>query len=290
MRLELAGSIILPNDIVLTFTSNQNFIPQTYLDLGYTHFEVICIGGGGGAGGGIDTGNIGTLVRSYGGSGGGGGLHRVKGLLEALGPTCPIVIGAGGIAGVNHASNPSLVGSGGNGGATTFNGTTCQASGGTGGFGVRTNGLTLDPQGWGGTGGVGGRTTAGGGASGGATYANPNMTVVQSAIAGVDGTYADGIGQGGGGGAGGIGKYPSTIMINGSPGGRGSYNATDISVFGPGGGISKDPLMGVTIVPGGASGAKASPLNSLPYVYGQSKGGRLPGDPGVVVIRLTSEV
>ena len=28
------------------------------------------------------------------------------------------------------------------------------------------------------------------------------------------------------------------------------------------------------IIPGGASGAKASPLNGLPTVYGQSKGDR----------------
>jgi hypothetical protein len=41
-------------------------------------------------------------------------------------------------------------------------------------------------------------------------------------------------------------------------------------------------------MPGGASGAKAAPLNGLPTVYGQS-GARIPGSPGTVIIRLTAE-
>ena len=48
-------------------------------------------------------------------------------------------------------------------------------------------------------------------------------------------------------------------------------------------------LAGAQNIPGGASGAKASPLNGLPTVYGQSKGTRVAGDPGIVVIRLTAE-
>jgi hypothetical protein len=41
-------------------------------------------------------------------------------------------------------------------------------------------------------------------------------------------------------------------------------------------------------MPGGASGAKAAPVNGLPYVYGKSIGDLHQSDPGVVVIRLTS--
>ena len=96
MRFELAGSLIHPDPLVLKFNSNANFDVLQYIDLGYTHFEVICIGGGGGRGGGIDTANTGTLIRSYGGAGGGGGFHRVRGLLSALPDTCPVVVGAGG--------------------------------------------------------------------------------------------------------------------------------------------------------------------------------------------------
>src|SRR4051812_4610113 len=84
MRLELAGSLIQPDPLVLTFVANANFTPQDYIDLGYSHFEVICIGAGGGTGGGYDTLNTGTLIRSLGGAGGGGGFHRTRGLLSAL--------------------------------------------------------------------------------------------------------------------------------------------------------------------------------------------------------------
>ena len=54
-------------------------------------------------GGGIDTANTGTLVRSYGGAGGGGGVHRVLGLLSGLPTSCPVVVGAGGALGTEHA-------------------------------------------------------------------------------------------------------------------------------------------------------------------------------------------
>ena len=57
MRIELAGSLVHPDPLVIKFNSNQNFTPSTYIELGYTHFDVICIGGGGGMGGGIDTAN-----------------------------------------------------------------------------------------------------------------------------------------------------------------------------------------------------------------------------------------
>ena len=57
MRLELAGSLIRPVPLVLRFDVNETFDTLKYIDLGFTHFEIICIGGGGGMGGGIDTAN-----------------------------------------------------------------------------------------------------------------------------------------------------------------------------------------------------------------------------------------
>jgi hypothetical protein len=286
MRLELAGSQVIPDPLVLSYLANATFVPKTYLDLGYTNFDVICIGGGGGAGGGIDTNNTGTLIRSYGGAGGGGGLHRVKGQLKYLSASCPIVVGTGGFAGANHASNPALVTRGGSGGTSSFNGNTCQASGGQGGGPVITNSLTVDPQGWGGDGGIGNRGAAGGGAQGGKT-ATPSSTNVPQGPDGIDGTYVNGIGKGGGGGGGGMCKYDGTVYLLASAGGRGSYNLTDTSVFGPG--ASEGNGLASSIVGGAASGAKATPLNGLPTVYGQSQTGLLPGLPGIVVVRLTAE-
>ena len=60
-------------------------------------------------------------------------------------------------------------------------------------------------------------------------------------------------------------------VLQGRAGGRGSYNPSDLTVYGPGELPSEDPRSGADdIVPGSASGANASPLNGLPYVYGQS--------------------
>ena len=115
MRLELAGSLILPDPLVITYISNQNFDVQKYLDLDYTHFDVICIGAGGGMGGGIDTGSGGNAVRNYGGAGGGGGLHRVRGLLSALPSLCPVVVGVGGALGTDHTNDPVYATDGGDG-------------------------------------------------------------------------------------------------------------------------------------------------------------------------------
>src|SRR6185503_11440524 len=146
MRIELAGSLIRPDPLVLRFDANATFDTLKYIDMEYTHFEVICIGGGGGAGGGIDTANTGTQIRSFGGAGGGGGFHRVRGLLSALPDTCPVVVGGGGALGTEHASNPALTTNGGDGGASTFNTNTCRASGGEGGKRVQSNSVTVSTQ------------------------------------------------------------------------------------------------------------------------------------------------
>jgi hypothetical protein len=283
MRLELAGSLVLPEPLVLRCTASGNFVTQDYIDLGYTNFEVICIGAGGGMGGGIDTGGTGTLVRNYGGAGGGGGFHRVKGLLSALPATCPIVVGAGGTTGNEHASNPALTTDGGDGGGSSFNNTTCRASGGKGGKRAQSNSLTVATQAHGGEGGVGNRVIAGGGALGGVA-GTPSATGPGIAgTNGADGTLFQNVGKGGGGGAGGVTRSDNWALCNAATaGGRGSYNPGDTSVYGPG-------SVPNFVTPGGASGAKAAPLNGLPTVYGQSKTARLPGDPGIVIVRLTAE-
>lgn len=293
MRFELAGSLVHPDPLVIKFNANASFDVQKYIDLGYTHFDVICIGGGGGMGGGIDTANTGTLVRNYGGAGGGGGYHRVRGLLSALPSTCPVVVGAGGALGTEHASLPANTTNGGDGGASTFNDLTCRASGGKGGKRAQSNSLTVATLADGGDGGIGNRTIAGGGAAGGIA-GTPSATGPGSVLgqAGADGTLFQDIGQGGGGGAGGVGKYGAggTTCNAATAGGRGAYNPGDTSVYGPGDTPGNDPSSGSqNVIPGGASGAKASPLNGLPTIFGQSKGERLVGDPGTVILRLTAE-
>ncbi len=282
MRFELAGSLIRPDPLVLKFISNQNLDTLAYIELGYTHFDVICIGGGGGRGGGIDTANTGTTIKNYGGAGGGGGFHRVRGLLSALPDSPAIVIGSGGVAGTDHASNPALTTDGADGGASTFNANTCRASGGKGGKRAQSNSDSSPTFANGGDGGAGNRTIAGGGGAGGIAGTPSPTGPGTLGTKGVDGTLNNNIGKGGGGGAGGVGKYDGTINNPATSGGRGAYNPGDTSVYGPGG----DP---VGTKPGKASGAKASPLNGLPTVYGQSNGDGN-GYDGIVIIRLTSNV
>ena len=291
MRFELAGSLSVAAPVVIRFTSNGTFDPRPYIDKGYKNFDVICIGGGGGMGGGIDTQNTGTLIRSYGGAGGGGGLHRVQGLLSALPASCPVVVGVGGAVGTEHISDPAQTTDGGDGGYSSFNGTTCLASGGKGGKRVQTNTLTTSTVANGGDGGIGGRTAAGGGALGG-TAGTPTASGPGTAgTAGADGTWFGVVGQGGGGGAGGVGKYGSggTTCNAATAGGRGSYNPGDTSVYGPGDTPDADSTSGSqNVVSGGAGGAKAAPVNGLPTVYGSSQGKRAPGDAGTVILRLTT--
>jgi len=289
MRLELAGSLVRPDPVVLKFTSDQDIISDLldYIELGYTHFDVICIGAGGGSGGGINTGGAGTLIRSYGGAGGGGGFHRVRGLLSALAENelCQVIVGAAGIPGTDHASNPALTTDGGDGEASTFNNTTCRASGGKGGKRVQSNSTSTTTQAHGGEGGLGNRTAAGGGAAGGMAGIPSPSGPGTPGTPGTDGSlFSNNVGEGGGGGAGGVGQYVGLTNNPATAGGRGSYNPGDTSVYGPGGTPQFDENAGaINTVPGGASGAKAAPLNGLPTVYGQSS------EMGVVILRLTTE-
>lgn len=287
--MSLGGTLIRRAPIVLTFTEDGDFEPASYLDQGYTHFEVVCIGAAGGPGGGIKTNNTGTTIRSYGGAGGGGGYHKVRGLLSALPETCPIVVGEGGDPGTTQTSNPALTTDGEDGGYSRFNVDTCRASGGKGGKRVQANSATVTTQAHGGEGGSGDSIVAGGGGDG-ATAGTPADPGPGTAGADAeDGIFVYDIGKGGGGGAGGVGKYNHSVLNPASDGGNGSYNPGDTSTYGPGGSPTTDPDATVAgIVPGGAGGAKATPITGLPTVYGSSYGA-LKGDDGVVIIRLTSE-
>lgn len=289
MRVSLGGSLISLTPLVLTFNADADFVPGTYIDQGYTHFEVICIGAGGGPGGGIDTNDTGTDLRSYGGAGGGGGFHRVRGLLSALPATCPIVVGEGGDPGTTHVSDPALTTDGEDGGYSSFNDDTCRASGGKGGKRVQSNSPITTTDADGGEGGSGDSITAGGGGDGGVAGTPADPGPGTPGTDGEDGIFVYGIGNGGGGGAGGVGKYGGSMLNAATNGANGSYNSGDMSAYGPGGSPTTDPDTSTpTTVPGGAGGAKATALNSLPTVYGRSYGS-LKGDNGVVVLRLTSE-
>lgn len=291
MRIELAGSLVQLDPLVVIFTVDQDFNPSVYTSQGYTNFDVICIGAGGGEGGGIDTGGTGTTIKALGGAGGGGGFHRVFGLLSALPTTCPVVVGVAGAAGTDAVSNPALTTDGEDGTYSSFNDTTCRASGGEGGKRVQSNSDTVSTEADGGQGGTGDRTTVGGGGEGG-TAGTPSPSGPGTAgTDGSDGTFAENIGQGGGGGAGGVGKlvdpYPTCNAA--TSGGRGSFNPNDKSVYGLGYSpedFSEGLMSGhslVDVIPGKASGAKAAPLTGLLTVYGKS------GENGVVVVRLTAE-
>lgn len=284
MRFELAGNLIIPEPVVVTFTdpgTHQLDVPY-YIGLGYTDFDVICIGGGGGRGGGINTNNTGTLVRNYGGAGGGGGFCRVQGKLEALphpDELNQVVVGAGGALGADSVSTPGSTTDGGPGGTSSFAINICRASGGQGGLRAATNSVTVSSGANGGDGGIGDSTAPGGGGIGGVAGV-PTATGVDSTPGenGLDGVIVwannfQSIGQGGGGGAGGIAKYGSggITCMAGSAGGRGAYNPGDLAVYGPGDLPSQDPQTTADdVFPGSAGGAKATPLNGLPYDYGKS--------------------
>lgn len=289
MRIELAGSFVKPEPLILKFDSDQTFVPLEYINLGYTSFDVICIGAGGGRGGEIDTLNTGTLIRNYGGEGGGGGFHRVKGFLKLLPTSCPVVIGAAGDPGTDHASNPANTTDGTDGGYSSFDDPTCRASGGKGGKRVQTNSDTVRTLADGGEGGLGDSTTVGGGAAGGVAGIPTPTGPGTLGTNGIDGTFVSDIGEGGGGGAGGVGKYGgqggSLIVCNpGTIGGRGSYNPADLSVYGWDPDPTPHSSQGFDAAPGKAGGAKGTPLNGSPTVYGYS------GSPGIVILRLTAEL
>lgn len=282
MRFELSGSIARADPVTLPpLVNGVPFIPGDYISQGYTDFDVICIGGGGGAGGNLDTANTGTKLYMTGGQGGGGGYHRVQGKLSLLPSSCPVVVGASGNDGTT-ATTAGGTSDGTDGGPSSFNGTTCRASGGKGGKKVTNSAITSPSGANGGDGGIGNTITAGGGGAGGIN-GDPDLA---DSTDGEDGTIVGNIGHGGGGGSGGMGSYtgPTYSYLLATAGGRGSYDPTDLLVAGDG----EDPQDGPVIPgnedlkPGRGGGAKAAPLNGLPYNYGQA------GSSGAVIIRLTS--
>jgi hypothetical protein len=109
---------LAPQAFLLT---TGNFLKADWVGLGYTHYEVMCIGaaGGNGSDGGGDMtwpyyysgyDSSGRLIMHwydphigspniFGGGGGGGGLHRVAGSLADLPDVTPVVVGVAGAQG-----------------------------------------------------------------------------------------------------------------------------------------------------------------------------------------------
>jgi hypothetical protein len=283
MRIQFMGPIVRLEPLALIWTADGTFSKGLYVADGYNRFDVICIGGGGGKAGfadGTDSEFPEIQIRSFGGQGGGGGLHRVRGLLSALGSSESIVVGGAGTDGTNGTGPTPLTGvsNGTDGGPSQF-GALAAASGGKGGLKPETFSTILSPGSDGGEGGQAEATTAGGGAAGGVCGTLGPFT---AGLPGDDGTYNAGKGEGGGGGAGGMGKYTGITQLPATKGGRGSYNPGDLSVYGPAGNVGNDTVAAF-IVPGIASGARVYPFNRSDIVYGQS------GKQGVVALLLTKE-
>lgn len=144
--------------LILLLEDGEVFTPADYISLGYTNFEAWCVGAMGGHGG-----RVPSWLRNYpsysGGAGGGGGVHRVGGLLADLPSTVLAEVGqagANGAEGSRNAPKNAVLGSdgypvtplvlvdnasyvapgpGGDGGPSSF-GDICKASGGKGGAGV----------------------------------------------------------------------------------------------------------------------------------------------------------
>lgn len=294
MRFELAGSYSQLEPLLIEFKASTDLDLREFISLGYTNFDVICIGAGGGRGGGI---TVETGLNNKGGAGGGGGFHRVKGLLSVLPTTVAIVVGATGTLGVNHSQLANLT-DGGDGGYSSFNSTTCRASGGKGGSKAHSSSNSVTTDADGGQGGIGNSITAGGGAAGGLagtpTPSGPGTLGTNGANGGLVGN----IGAGGGGGAGGVFTVAeSTTVCNpATSGGNGSYIPGDIGVAGMGDQYLYEipSTQQGPVIAGGGGGAKATPLTKLPTEYGhsgpttQADYGKA-GDPGVVVLLLTAE-
>lgn len=295
MRIALGGYGGGRQGIVQVLTEAIAFYPFAYITAGYTIFDVICIGASGSRGGGLNTGGLNPegydpdefpfMRRLWGGAGGGGGIHRVRGFLADLPDECGIVVGQAGDdeADVTDpaygAPDPDtdkgfhdLVG-GVDGGYSSFAGTVCMASGGKKG---RQPFYNYDADykfdvGIGGVGGIGGRTTAGGG-GGGFPY-------------GDDGPWSGTLGAGGKGGDGGIGDWSGKITnVAATDAGRGAYVPEDTSVSGAAGSSSGTDGFPNNVRPGDGGGARPTPLNGLLQEYGTKVGGR-PGH-GFVIIKI----
>ncbi len=84
-----------------------DFVPEDYIEQGFTHYQVFCVGAAGGKGGALLGGTGYEGPQNYkGGAGGGGGLHRVSGALEDLPATVPVTVGQVGATGVDNPGQP----------------------------------------------------------------------------------------------------------------------------------------------------------------------------------------
>lgn len=279
--------------MVLQLANGVPFLKAAYVALGYTNYEVLCIGAAGGMGGGIQppVGTGGSYIQTKGGGGGGGGLHRVKGLLAALPVSCAVVVGTAGADGANSVTAGSGVGvtSGAGGTPSRFNYPLCAASAGNGGSGATNTSRASPSGGNGGAGGIGNAIglLSGGGAPG-ATAQNPNNGAPPTLNPpGEGGIWNGTIGSGGGGGAGGTAFWDATVgtfPLPASGGGNGSYWGSDTSFSAPGGAAQ------LPIFPGFGGGALTTPLNHLLAIYGSRAQGinnRLVVGDGLVIISLT---
>jgi hypothetical protein len=294
MRIKFSGPISRLEPILLTYSSPGTYSLDKTLYPDHTIYDIIVIGGGGGTGGtvhGNDPDN-GWETYAFGGSGGGGGLHRMRGLTEFLDDSTALTVGAAGANGDDAEDDPDAATDGSDGGFSVF-GDFIYASGGLGGFHPVTLSANENQVSNGHSGGFGGRTTAGGGALGGTA----GVLTMIDLLLGTPGRTGklfiraqDIIGQGGGGGAGGAIALQSgdwkTRIPEATAGGRGSYDNDEL-VYAPGTPREKQTPIAVDkpyyAKAGRAGGARATPLNKSMISYGNS------GAPGAVIILLSTE-
>jgi hypothetical protein len=215
----------VPPPLVVVLNNGDVFRKADYLALGYNRFDVMCIGAAGGHAGTIkqiipDSGPHSQNAQAldydlywnsyryiFGGAGGGGGVHRIKGRLALLPTNVPVVVGQPGADGayseVNAPFHDWRSGDGGyaaapqapagaDGGMSSFGGTICRASGGKGG--VSTDG---------GAGGIGNVDGAGGGPTPAYNAGSFNPVTGQTTVGSMNPGKWDGkIGSGGAGGRG----------------------------------------------------------------------------------------
>jgi hypothetical protein len=284
MRINFVGSIVFPNPVVLVYNADAIFNKADYIAAGYKYFEAIAIGGGGGRGGnyfGKDFNDATHTLRVYGGMGGGGGFHRIRGVLSALPSSTNVVVGGPGADGTDLLTDALVeydipTTDGGDGGNSHFNNPACIASGGKGGKRVYTATEDIDTNANGGDGGAGNSSASGGGGIGAVAG-----TITTPSESPGDGRLVGNIGKGGGGGGGGLAIVGFAMRILSTYGGFGSYDPSDQSVFDMRGPYFLDPDSGFRVGPGFGGGARITPLNGSNKAYGRS------GENGVVALRLT---
>jgi hypothetical protein len=304
MRFSLGGFIAPLDPLVLTLVNGVPFLKADYVDLGYTKFDVLCIGAAGGRGGNAapPLGTGGSYIAAYGGGGAGGGMQIVSGLLSSLPSSCAVVVGAAGADGTDDLTPGSLaaVTNGGDGGLSSFNGTLCRGSGGKGGQcpTTLTDGSLVSA--YGGEGGKGNKSTPGsntgpttylpigGGGGQQSPYIDPT-TAADGRLNWTAGGDPEGVGYGGGGGGGGVKKFVSgvpTVIFNGGPGGAGPASDIETRYRGTPG-VPTGPGLGIG--PGGGGGAgggtRVTPFTHILRTYGSKEPNSTPN--GAVVIRLT---